>query len=133
MTSPPGTRTTATTVLSVILLAAIAAAAILLAIQLRPNAPIRFAWGEAEGVDCPQGVGTPACFQFIVTNLGNRPSGVRCHASASDGARATFLNEDPTYESVVPIEPGGGLDLIVKVDPGVAGTAPTPSISCTAI
>jgi hypothetical protein len=133
MTSRPGTRNTGTTVLSLLLIVAMAAAAILLAIQLRPDAPIRFAWGDPEGVDCPQGVGTPACFRFIVTNLGNRPSGVQCHASVSEGARATFLNGAPTYESLVPIEPGGGLELTVKVDPGVEGTAPAPSFSCTAV
>jgi hypothetical protein len=133
MASRPGTRITATTVLSGVLLAAIALATILVAIQLRPDAPIRFAWGDAEGVDCPQGVGSPACFRFVVTNLGNRPSGVRCQASASEGARATFLNGAPTYESALPVEPGGGLELTVKVEPGVTGTAPAPSFSCRAI
>lgn len=131
MASRPGTRITGTTILSGVLLAAIAVAAILIALQLRPDAPIRFAWGDALGVDCPQGVGSPACFRFVVTNLGNRASGVRCEASATDGARATFLNGAPTYESVLPVEPGGGLDLTVKVEPGVSGTAPAPSLSCT--
>ena len=133
MASPGGSRFTVTAILSGVLLAAIAAGAILLAIQLRPDAPIRFAWGEPEGVDCPEGVGTPACFRFVVTNLGNRPSDVRCRASAAEGARATFLNGSPTYESVFPVEPGGGLELTVKVDPGVTGTAPEPSFSCRAV
>jgi hypothetical protein len=131
MTSRPGTRTTATTVLSVVLLASVAAAAILIAIQLRPDAPIRFGWGDAEGTECPLGVGAPACFRFVVTNLGNRPSGVRCVVSASGGAEAAFLNRSTVYESVVPIEPGGGLELTVKVDPGSGDTAPAPSLSCT--
>ena len=116
--------------LSALLLVAIAAAAILLALQLRPDAPIRFAWGDAEGVDCPEGVGAPACFRFVVTNLGNRDSGVRCDVAAGDGARAFFLNGSPVYESAIPIEPGGGLELTVKVDPGVEGTAPSPAFAC---
>ena len=133
MTSRPGMRSTASTVLSVLLLLAIAGAAILVALQLRPDAPIRFAWGEPEGVDCPQGVGAPACFRFIVTNLGNRPSGVLCDVWAGAGAHAQFLNGSPVYRSVVPVEPGGGLELTVKVDPGPEGTAPSPSFSCRAI
>jgi hypothetical protein len=126
-------RSTASTVLSALLLVAIAAAAILLALQLRPDAPIRFAWGDAEGVDCPQGVGAPACFRFVVTNLGNRPSGLHCEVSATDGARALFLNGSPNYESALPLDAGGGLELMVKVDPGVEGTAPSPSFSCRAL
>jgi hypothetical protein len=119
--------------LSVLLLAAIATAAVLIALQLRPDAPVRFAWGDAEGTECPQGVGAPACFRFIVTNLGNRPSGVRCEVSAPGGADATFLNGSPGYESVGALEPGGGVELTVKVDPGEDDTAPAPSLSCAAV
>jgi hypothetical protein len=132
MTSRPGTRITTTTVLSVVLAVAITAAAILLAIQLRPDAPIRFGLGEPQGTDCPQGVGAPACFRVMLTNLGNRPSGVRCQVFAPAGAEAAFLNQSVIYESVAPIQPGGVLELIAKVTAGTGGTASAPTFSCTA-
>jgi hypothetical protein len=132
MTSRPGARITATTILSLVLVIAIAAAAILFAIQLRPDAPIRFGLGDPHGTDCPQGVGAPACFRVMVTNLGNRPSGVRCQVFASAGAEAAFLNESVIYESVAPIQPGGVLELIAKVSAGSEGTAPAPTFSCLA-
>jgi hypothetical protein len=132
MTSRLGTRITASMVLSLVLAVAIAAAAILLAIQLRPDAPIRFGLGEPQGTDCPQGVGAPACFRVMVTNLGNRPSGVRCQVFAPAGAEAAFLNQSVIYESVAPIQPGGVLELIAKVTAGSGGTAAAPTFSCAA-
>ena len=132
MTSRLGTRITTSTVLSLVLAVAIAAAAILLAIQLRPDAPIRYGLGDPQGTDCPQGVGAPACFRVMVTNLGNRPSGVRCQVFASAGGEAAFLNGSVIYESVAPIQPGGVLELIAKVSAGNGGTADTPTFSCAA-
>ena len=133
MSSRPGTRTWASTILSILLLVAIAAAAILVALQLRPDAPIRFGLGDPEGTDCPEGVGAPACFRVIVTNLGNRPSQVRCRVFASAGADAAFLNESTVYESASAVEPGGVLELIAKVSAGSGGTAPSPTFSCAAL
>jgi hypothetical protein len=132
MSSRPGTRTRASTLLSILLLVAIAAAAILIALQLRPDAPIRFGLGDPEGTECPEGVGAPACFRVIVTNLGNRPSQVRCRVFASAGAEAAFLNGSTIYESAAPIGPGGVLELIAKVSAGSEGTAPSPTFSCAA-
>jgi len=132
MTSRPGTRITASTILSVVLAVAIAAAAVLFAIQLRPDAPTRFGLGDPKGTDCPQGVGAPACFRVTATNLGNRPSGVRCQVFASAGAEAAFLNGSVIYESVAPIQPGGVLELIAKVSAGSGGTASAPTFSCAA-
>jgi hypothetical protein len=123
-------RAIGSTVLSLLLLVAIAAGAVLVALQLRPDAPVRFAWDEAEGTECPTGVGSPACFRFVVTNLGNRPATVHCAVSAPDGARAAFLNGETTYESLQPIEPGVGLELSVKVDPSEDDTAPAPTLAC---
>jgi hypothetical protein len=133
MTSRPGTRTRTSTILSILLLVAIGAAAILIALQLRPDAPIRFGLGDPEGTDCPEGVGAPACFRVIVTNLGNRPSQVRCQVFASAGAEAAFLNESNVYTSAVPVGPGGVLELIAKVSAGSAGSAPSPTFSCAAL
>jgi hypothetical protein len=133
MSSRPGARTRVSTVLSVLLLVAIAAAAILVALQLRPDAPIRFGSGDPEGTDCPEGVGAPACFRVIVTNLGNRPSQVRCQVFASAGAEASFLNDSAIYASAVPVEPGGVLELIAKVSAGSGGTATSPTFSCAAV
>jgi hypothetical protein len=125
-----GPRNVGSTVLSLILVASIGVGAVLLGLQLRPDAPIQFAWGEAQGRECPQGVGSPACFTFIVTNVGNRPATVRCAVSAPDGAHAAFLNGANVYESLRPLEPGVGLELTVKVDPSEEDTAPAPVLAC---
>ena len=105
MRSRPGTRNLLSYLLSITLLVAIAAFAILVALQLRGDKPPRFDVGAPEGVECPVGEGTPACFSFAVTNLGNRPSLVECNVTAGAG-RATFLNDTPVYASSAPFEPG---------------------------
>jgi hypothetical protein len=123
-------RNLGSTILSLLLLASIAIGAVLVGLQLRPDAPIRFTWGEPQGRECPQGVGSPACFAFLVTNVGNRPAAVLCSVSAPDGASAAFLNRETIYESLRPIEPGVGLELTVKVDPNEDDTAPAPTLTC---
>jgi hypothetical protein len=126
-----GRRNVGSTVLSLLLLASIAAGAVLLSLQLRPDAPIRFAWGDAQGRACPRGVGSPACFAFVVTNVGNRPATVQCTVAAAGGARAAFLNRETVYRSLRPLEPGVGLELIVKVDPSEDDAAPAPTLACS--
>src|ERR687898_745272 len=101
MRTRPGTRNLLSYLLSIVLLIAIAAFAILIALQLRGDKPPRFDVGAAEGIECPIGEGTPACFRFTVTNLGNRPSLVECRVTAGSG-RATFLDDTPVYASSAP-------------------------------
>ena len=124
-------RNVGSTILSLLLLASIGVAAVLIALQLRPDAPVKFTWGDPEGTECPSGVGSPACFTFVVTNVGNRPATVSCAVAAPDGARAAFLNRQTTYRSLQAVEPGVGLELTVKVDPGDQDTAPAPTLSCS--
>ncbi len=128
-----GRRNVGGVILSSLLLASIAFGAVLIGLQLRPDAPVRFTWGDAQGRECPQGVGSPACFSFVVTNLGNRPATVRCTVAAPGGARAAFLNRETAYQSLRPLEPGVGLELTVKVDPSPQDTAPTPSLDCAEV
>ncbi len=132
MRSRPGTRNLLSYVLSVVLLLAIAAFAILVALQLRSDTPPRFDVGAAEGTECPTGEGTPACFSFAVTNLGNRPSLVECNVTAGAG-RATFLNDTAVYASSVPFEPGIAEQLTVKVDLGDDDTVIEPIVLCMAV
>jgi hypothetical protein len=131
MRSRPGTRNLVSYLLSILLLVAIAAFAILVALQVRGDKPPRFDVSTAEGVDCPIGEGTPACFTFTVTNVGNRPSLVRCEVSAGVG-RAVFLNDLPVYESTAPFEPGISEVLTVKVDQGEGTTVDDPTLMCRA-
>ena len=132
MRSRPGTRNLLSYVLSITLLVAIAAFAILIALQVRGDKPPRFDVGAPEGVECPIGEGTPACFSFLVTNLGNRPSLVQCNVTAGPG-RATFLNDTSVYSSSAPFEPGITEQLIVKVDQGETDTVTEPMLMCIAI
>jgi uncharacterized protein (DUF58 family) len=132
MGARPGTRNLWSYVLSLLLLLALAAFAILVALQLRGDTPPRFDVGEAEGIDCPVGEGTPACFTFTVTNLGNQPSLVECNVTAGAG-RATFLNETPVYASSAPFEPGIAEQLTVKVDQGDTDTVTEPILMCMAV
>jgi hypothetical protein len=118
------------TILSIVLFAALAGTVVLIALSVRGNAPVRFAWGEATGAACPEGVGAPACFRFTVTNLGARPADLRCVTFAPNGARSRFLTDEVLYESLRPVEPGLSLELTVKVDPNAADQAPTPSLYC---
>ena len=131
--SSAGSRNVVSMILSLLLLAAIAGALVLLALHLPPDAPVRFGWGEPEGTDCPEGVGAPACFRFLVTNLGNRPADVRCEVSAPDGGEATFLNGAIAYASDEPIEPGAGFEIDVRVAANQDATVPTPTLSCFAV
>ena len=132
MRSRPGTRNLLSYVLSIVLIVAIAAFAILVALQLRGDKPPRFDVGAPEGVECPVGEGTPACFSFAVTNLGNRPSLVECNVTAGAG-RATFLNDTPVYASSAPFEPGISELLTVKVDQGDTDTVTEPIMMCMAV
>jgi hypothetical protein len=131
MRSGPGTRNLLSYLLSIVLLVAIAVFAILVALQLRSDKPPRFDVGAPEGVECPIGEGTPACFSFAVTNLGNRPSLVECNVTAGAG-RATFLNDAAVYTSSAPFEPGISELLTVKVDQGDTDTVTEPILICTA-
>jgi hypothetical protein len=132
MRSRPGTRNLLSYLLSITLLVAIAAFAILVALQLRGDKPPRFDVGAPGGVECPVGEGTPACFSFTVTNLGNRPSLVECNVTAGAG-RATFLNDTSVYASSAPFEPGISEQLTVKVDQGDTDTVTEPILICTAV
>jgi hypothetical protein len=125
-----GQRNVGSTILSLLLLASIAVGAVLVGLQLRPDTPVRFARSDPQGRQCPVGVGSPACFTFIVTNLGNHPASVLCSVTAPDGAHPAFLNGATVYESLRPLEPGVGLELTVKVDPSENDTAPAPSLTC---
>jgi hypothetical protein len=132
MRSGSGSRSVAITIMSVVLLIAIAAFAILVGLQLRNDKPPRFDVAAPEGVECPVGEGTPACFSFAVTNLGSRPSHVECGVTASPG-RAAFLNDLPTYTSSAPFEPGVAESLTVKVDAGEGDVVAQPSMACVAV
>jgi hypothetical protein len=132
MRSRPGTRNLLSYLLSIVLLIAIAAFAILVALQLRSEKPPRFDVGAPEGLECPIGEGTPACFSFTVTNLGNRPSLVECRVTAGTG-RATFLDETPVYASSAPFDPGIAEQLTVKVEQGDDDTVSEPTLACMAV
>ena len=132
MRSRPGTRNLLSYVLSIVLIVAIAAFAILIALQVRSDKPPRFDVGAPQGVECPVGEGTPACFSFAVTNLGNKPSLVECNVTAGAG-RATFLNDTPVSSSSAPFEPGITEQLTVKVDQGETDTVTEPMLMCIAV
>ena len=132
MRSRPGTRNLLSYVLSIVLLVAIAAFAFLVALQVRGDKPPRFDVGAPEGVECPVGEGSPACFTFPVTNIGNRSSLVECDVTAGAG-RATFLNDTSVYASSAPFEPGITEQLTVKVDQGNTDTVTEPIMICMAV
>ena len=131
MSSPRGARNVVSTVLSIALLVAIAAFAILVALQLRTEQPPRFDVAGPEGVECPVGEGTPACFSFAVMNAGDEPSLVQCIVTADIGL-ANFLNDMPIYTSSVPFQPGIAEQLIVKVDQGDQRSVTEPTMICRA-
>ena len=132
MRSRSGARSTVSTVLSIALLLAIAAFAILIGLQVRGDHTARFDVATPAGVECPVGEGTPACFSFGVTNLGDQPSLVQCIATVSPG-QASFLNDMPIYTSSAPFEPGITEQLIVKVDQGDAASITEPTMNCRAL
>jgi hypothetical protein len=132
MRGRPGTRNLLSYLLSIVLLMAIGAFAILVALQVRSEKLPRFDVGAPEGVECPVGEGTPACFSFTITNLGSQPSLVECNVTA-DAGRATFLNDTPVYSSTAPFEPGISSQLTVKVDLGDDDTVTQPTLICKAV
>jgi hypothetical protein len=120
-------------VLTLLLILGLAGGAVLVALQLRGDAPVHFDIGPPLGGECPSGVGTPACFRFTVTNVGNRASSVRCEVTAEEGRRATFLTNSPIYVSAAPFEPGIAEELWVKVDAGPNDVVTSPTLSCAAV
>ena len=132
MRARPGTRNLLSYTLSIVLLVAIGVFAILVALQLRSDKPPRFDVAAAEGVDCPVGEGTPACFSFTITNLGSQPSLVECNVTTGVG-RATFLNDTSVYASTAPFEPGIANQVTVKVDQGDQDTVTQPTLVCRAV
>jgi hypothetical protein len=132
MRSRPGTRNLLSYLLSIVLLMAIGAFAILVALQLRGDKPPRFDVSSPEGVECQSGAGTPACFNFTVTNLGTQPSLVECNVTAGAG-RATFLNDRSVYTSSAAFEPLIPLELTVKVDQGDQDTVTEPTMTCVPV
>jgi len=131
MSSRSGARSIVSSVLSIALLAAIAAFAVLIALQVRSDQPPRFEVTGPEGVECPVGEGTPACFSFAVMNAGDEPSLVQCIVTADIGL-ANFLNDMPIYTSSVPFQPGIAEQLIVKVDQGDQRSVTEPTMICRA-
>jgi hypothetical protein len=131
MSSPSGARNIVSSVLSIALLAAIAAFAVLVALQLRTDRPPRFDVAAPEGVECPVGEGTPACFSFAVMNVGDQPSFVQCIVTTQTGV-ATFLNDTPIYTSSAPFEPGIAEQLIAKIDQGDEASVTEPTMTCRA-
>ena len=127
-----GSRNFVGSLLSILLLVMIAMFAILVGLQLRTDKPPRFDVAAPEGVECPVGEGTPACFSFVVTNVGNRASLVECAVTANPG-RATFLNDLQTYTSSTQFEPGVAESLTVKVDAGDGDVVAQPSMVCIAV
>jgi hypothetical protein len=132
MRSRSGARSFVSTILSIALLTAIAGFAVLVGLQVRGDHPARFEVTPVQGVECPVGEGTPACFSFGVTNLGSQPSLVECIATAPTGL-ATFLNDMPIYTSSSPFEAGVTEQLIVKVDQGDEGAVGEPTLVCMAL
>ena len=132
MRARPGTRNLLSYTLSIVLLVAIGVFAILVALQLRSEKPPRFDVAAPEGVDCPVGEGTPACFSFTITNLGSEPALVECSVTADIG-RATFLNDTAVYASTAPFEPGIANQVTVKVDQGDQDTVTQPTLACMAV
>jgi hypothetical protein len=133
MRSRRGTQNVVVYVLSLVLIVAVAGGGVLVALQLRGDAPIHFDVSPAQGGECPSGVGTPACFRFAVTNVGNRASLVRCDVSAEAGHLATFLTDSPIYVSAAPFEPGIPEELWVKVDAGDDDVVTAPALVCAAV
>jgi hypothetical protein len=132
MRSRSRARSNVSTVLSIALLISIAGFAVLVGLQVRGDHPAHFDVTPAQGVECPVGEGTPACFTFGVTNLGSQPSHVECIATAPTGL-ASFLNDAPTYASSAPFEAGVTEQLIVKVDQGDQGSVSQPTLVCRAL
>ena len=132
MRSRAGGRSIVSTVLSIALLIAIAGFAVLVGLQVRGDHPARFEVTPAQGVECPVGEGTPACFSFGVTNVGSQSALVECIATVSTGL-ATFLNDMPIYTSTAPFEAGVTEQLIVKVDQGDTGSVTEPTMTCRAL
>jgi hypothetical protein len=133
MASRRGAQNVVVYVLTIALIVAVAGGGVLVALQLRGDTPVRFDVSPAQGGECPSGVGTPACFRFTVTNVGNRPSLVRCEVSAEAGRRATFLTDSPIYVSAAPFEAGIAEELWVKVDAGQDDIVTAPALVCAAV
>jgi len=105
--------------------------ALLLILIIRPPQPLTVAIGQLQATECPAGSGAPACFQFDVTNTGERNGTARCTVTPASETAATFINGSRSVEA--PLAAGEAQRFYVKVTPtGQGDTVYEPVISCKA-
>jgi hypothetical protein len=116
--------------LLIVLAIAVAVGVVLLARLITGPPGATFLVGSPQGVQCPAGEGTPACFEFEVTNVGRSSSHVRCEVTAAPDTTAVFLNQSPVYVSTGPVLADSSISLFTKVDIEGSGIVGAPALRC---
>lgn len=123
------------TVLAGALFALVAGAVLLSAMLIQAPTPgnASVIVAPPEGAPCPEGSGSPACFQFTVINSGTGDGQVACKITPAKGSSAEFGNGDTEFTTPLdnPFPEGRSLTLTVLTQPltGKDVSGP-PSVTC---
>ncbi len=130
MTRSPEPTSPAYYLAAVALLAALGIGAALLYVLTvgSPDGGLEVSVGPPEAEDCPVGSGTPVCYRFDVTNVGDAQGTARCIATAPSGTLATFPNGTSTAD--VLLAQGETKQVYVRVQADGTVTVRPPALSC---
>jgi hypothetical protein len=111
-----------------ILVLALGLTPVLLFLTLRaPSASVTV--GRFSATTCG-GAPTERCYGAVVTNSGQRASGLHCTLVPEGGPSATFLNGTPTYVSGGTLAPGSSVTLQIKLQPSPTASPALPRLDC---
>ena len=103
---------------------------VLLFLTVRTPPPASVTVGRFTTASC-SGVSTSRCYGAVVTNTGDRDTGLRCVLVPQGGPPAAFLNGQQVYESGGVLAPGSSLTLVISLEPSERASPALPLLTCS--
>ena len=115
----------------------LAPAALVLALLLVPvllvlsarTESARITAGRFSAASCP-GAPDLRCYGAVVTNTGQRSTGLECSLLPEGGAPATFLNDQTRFSSDGALEPESSITVLIKLQPSTSTSPALPKLVC---
>jgi hypothetical protein len=112
----------------VILVLALVLTPVLLVLTLRTSAA-SVTVGRFSATSCGTST-SERCYGAVVTNTGQRATGIHCSLIPQGGPPATFFNESATYVSGGALAPGSSVTLQIKLHPSPNASPALPKLTC---